>query len=324
MVHGQVYTSTAATLRESLTPATRRLIVNADDFGLSPGVNAGVLAAHRAGIVTSASLMANLPAVEEAVALAPPSLGLGLHLNLTTGAPCAGAARVPSLVGRDGHFLRLDRLLWRLSTGGVRRLDLEREIAAQIERLLALGARLDHLDGHHHIHLHPAVRRVAMANAVIYGIHAVRIPAEHGPLGVREAARDRVRRLLLNGACRRARRMAHAFHLATADHFRGLALGLAFDLPRLVATLRALPPGVTELMCHPGYVDAELARRTRYSRGRDRELAALTAPAVRAVLEDAGIVLTRYGALPRPQWPPAPRDGALPAAAAALGDTVKL
>lgn len=319
-MHGQVYTRHPQSLSNFLSNgrgAARRLIVNADDFGLSSGVNGGVVAAHHQGIVTSASLMANLPAVEEAVALAPPSLALGLHLNLTTGEPCAGAARVPSLVDGAGRFLRLDRLLWRLSTGGVRRLDLEREIAAQIERVLALGARLDHLDGHHHIHLHPAVRRVAMANAVIYGIHAVRVPEERGPLGVHEAPRDRVRRLLLNGACRRARRMAHAFHLATADHFRGLALGLAFDVRRLVATLRALPPGVTELMCHPGYVDAELAQRTRYSAGRDREVEALTAPAVRAALAEVGITLTHYGALPRPQWPPAPAE-------APLSDTVKL
>src|SRR5215212_9818878 len=89
----------------------RRLIVNADDYGLSPGVNAGVLAAHRRGLVTSATLMANMPAVAAAVAATPPTLALGLHLNLTTGEPCAGAERVPSLVDGSGRFLRLDRLL---------------------------------------------------------------------------------------------------------------------------------------------------------------------------------------------------------------------
>src|SRR5262245_24357839 len=90
--------------------ARRYLIVNADDYGLSPGLNAGVLAAHREGLVTSTSLMANQPWAAEAVAAAPDTLGLGLHLNLTAGEPCARAAQVPSLVGADGRFLRLDRL----------------------------------------------------------------------------------------------------------------------------------------------------------------------------------------------------------------------
>lgn len=272
----------------------RLLIVNADDYGLSPGVNRGVLAAHRAGIVTSATLMANLPAAAEAVALAPPTLALGLHLNLTTGAPCAGAARVPSLVGPDGQFLRLDRLLVALALGRVRRADLEREVAAQLERARALGAALDHLDGHHHIHLHPAVLPIVLRLAPAYGVRAIRCPAEGRPVNGRETRRDRLRRLAIGAAARRLRpRLARA-GLATSDHFRGLALGLAFDAAALAATLAALPPGVTELMCHPGYPDAALAVRTRYSAGRERELAALTAGAVRAALAARGIRLTAY------------------------------
>ena len=273
-----------------------RLIVNADDYGLSPGVNAGVLAAHCDGLVTSATLMANLPAAAEAVALAPPTLALGLHLNLTTGEPCAGPARVPSLVGADGRLLRLDRLVLRLGLHQVRPADLEREVTAQIERALQLGAALDHLDGHHHIHLHPAVRPIVLRLAPTYGIRAVRCPDETPPLG-REAPRDRLRRLGVGAAARRLRPRAAAAGLATADHFRGLALGLAFDTAALVATLAALPAGITELMCHPGYPDAELAQRTSYAAGRERELAALTSPAAAAVVRARGIRLTTYRAL---------------------------
>ncbi|HZU07578.1 MAG TPA: ChbG/HpnK family deacetylase [Chloroflexota bacterium] len=275
----------------------RLLIVNADDYGLSPGLNAGVLAAHRAGLVTSASVLVNQPWAADAIAAAPPTLGLGLHLNLSTGMPCAGAARVPSLVDAQGRFLRLDRLLLRLSLGQVRRGDLEREIAAQLERALALGAALDHLDGHHHIHLHPAVLPVALRLAIAYGVRAVRCPEETGRPSHREPWHNRARRLAIAAAARRLRPRALAAGLLTTEHFRGLALGTAFDTTALAATLARLPPGLTELMCHPGYPDAALAQRTSYAAGRERELAALTAPEVLAVVRARGIVLTTYRAV---------------------------
>ncbi len=287
----------------------RSLIVNADDYGLSAGVNAGVLAAHRAGLVTSATLMANMPAAAEAVAAAPPTLALGLHLNLTTGEPCAGAARVPSLVDGSGRFLRLDRLLLRLSRRAVRLRDLEREIAAQLERALALGARLDHLDGHHHVHVYPAIGRIALRLAAAYGVGAVRCPLEIGSGTRQEAVRDRARRLVIGAAARRLRHEAAAAGLRTNDHFRGLALGLAFATPALVGLLERLPAGLTELMVHPGYPDAELRARTSYAAGRERELAALTAPDALAAVRSRGIVLTTYrdaAATPGASGPAAP------------------
>jgi predicted glycoside hydrolase/deacetylase ChbG (UPF0249 family) len=257
-------------------------------------VNAGTVAAHFDGVVTSTSLMANMPWAAEAVAQAPPTLGLGLHLNLSTGPPCAPAARVPSLVGADGRFLPLGRLLLLLGAGQVRRHEIEREIAAQIERAAALGAALDHLDGHHHVHVHPTVLPLVLRQAAAYGIAAVRCPEEDTPRTGGEAPRDRARRLGIGAAARRLRPRARAAGLATTEHFRGLALGLAFDTPALLATLAMLPPGLTELMCHPGYPDAELARRTSYAAGRDRELAALTAPAVREFVRVNGIELLTY------------------------------
>ena len=200
----------------------RRLIVNADDYGLSPGVNAGVLAAHRDGLVTSATTMINMPWAVDGIAAAPPSLALGLHLNLTTGAPSAAPARVPSLLGADGAFLRLDRLLLRLGLGQVREGDLEREIAAQLERAVRTGAALDHLDGHHHIHLHPRVLPIALRLAAAYGVPAVRCPEETAA-APGEAPRDRLRRIAVGAAARRVRRRARAAGLTTSDHFRGLA-----------------------------------------------------------------------------------------------------
>lgn len=272
----------------------RALIVNADDYGLSAGLNAGVLEAHRAGLVTSATLMVNAPGAAEAVAAAPPSLALGLHLNLTTGEPCAGAARVRTLVDGAGRFLRLDRLLLRLGLGQVRRADLEREIAAQLEAAVRFGAPLDHFDGHHHIHLYAAIRPLALRLAAAYGVRAVRCPEEAAPGAGGEAPRDRARRLAIGVAARRLRRAAARAGLRTSTHFRGLALGLAFDTTALVALLERLPPGLTELMVHPGYPDAELWARTRYAAGRERELLALTAPEALAVVRARGILLTSY------------------------------
>jgi predicted glycoside hydrolase/deacetylase ChbG (UPF0249 family) len=268
--------------------------VNADDFGLSPGVNAGVLAAHDAGLVTSATLMANMPDAAEAVAAAPATLALGLHLNLTAGEPCAGAARVPSLVDSSGHLLRLDRLLLRLAAGRVRQRDLEREIVAQFARARALGAVLDHLDGHHHVHLHPAIWPTVARLAAAHGVRAVRCPVEAAPVVGRETRRDRLRRLALGAAARRLRGRVIAAGLRTSDHFRGLSLGLAFDTPALVAVLQRLPAGLTELMVHPGYPDSELRARTSYADGRERELAALAAPEVCAAMEARGVRLTSY------------------------------
>jgi chitin disaccharide deacetylase len=298
-----VYPSPAAYPVADLSLGTRQaapgpaLIVNADDFGLSPGLNAGVVAAHRDGLVTSATLMANAPDAAEAVALAPPTLALGLHLNLSAGEPCAGAARVPSLVGADGRFLRLDRLLLHLTLGRVRRADLEREIAAQIDRALRLGASIDHIDGHHHIHVHPAVMPSVLRLAAECGVRAVRCPEETTPFSGSEVPFNRLQRLAISAAARRLRPRLAPAGLVTSTHFRGHALGHAFDAAALGATLAALPAGVTELMCHPGYPDAELVQRTSYAVGRERELAALTCPGAAAAVRAHRIILTTYRAL---------------------------
>jgi predicted glycoside hydrolase/deacetylase ChbG (UPF0249 family) len=207
---------------------------------------------------------------------------------------------VPSLLAANGHFLPLGRLLLRLSAGAVRLLELEREIAAQFQRALALGAALDHVDGHHHVHVHPTVLPVVLKQAAAHGVPAVRCPEEPSPQEMPETLRDRGRRLATGAAARRLRPRARGAGLAVPDHFRGLALGLAFDTPALLTTLATLAPGVTELMCHPGYPDAELAGRSSYAAGRERELTALRAPSVRAHLRAREVELVSFRATLRP------------------------
>ena len=275
-----------------------RLLVNADDFGLSRAVNRGILEAHRSGPVTSASLMANLPSAEDAVALwrTAPELGLGVHLNLTAGRPVCPPAEVPSLVRPDGRFWILGELLRRLTTGQARPAELARELDAQLARAHSLGARLDHLDSHHHVHIHPRLWNIILSLARRHGIRSIRAPAE-GPRPIsyhRPAPKDAARALSISalGLLFGARSRRAGFH--APQHFRGIAMGTGFSTPALLRELRHLPPGSTELMVHPGYADEEAARFTSLTVGRERELAALITPEARAALEATGARLVRW------------------------------
>lgn len=275
----------------------RQLVVTADDFGISPGVNRGIVVAHRRGLVTSTSLMPNLPAAEDALARAAecPSLGLGLHLTLTAGRPLSPPDMVPTLVDRSGRFPVLGALLARLSTGRVRRAELEREVEAQITWLLERKVRPDHLDAHHHVHVHPRVADLALELAARYAIPYVRCPDEglSWPAPREAHAKDLARAAIIWLFARRLRsRLGPG--VRAARHFRGLALGGGFTSSVLLRTLSRLRPGLSELMTHPGYSDAELARATVFADGRDRELAALTAPGARSFVDAARIDLTSF------------------------------
>ena len=278
--------------------ATRRLILNADDFGLSEAVNRGIRAAHAAGAVTSASLLVNTPAFPDAVAAArqTPDLGLGLHLNLSAGSPVSPPDTVPSLCdARTGRFRGLSRLVVRALAGRVVATEVARECAAQIERMSGTGLRITHLDGHQHTHVLPGVWGPVVAAARNAGVTVVRIPLEP----VRTIAWRPMAALgqVLLGGCYRvaARNVPVPRH---ADHFRGFALtGRRDFLKRLLALLDALEPGVTELMVHPGYRDAGLTGWVGYVEGREGELAALTSPAVRDRLRRGDIELVQFGAL---------------------------
>jgi hopanoid biosynthesis associated protein HpnK len=281
----------------------RLLVVNADDFGISRGVNRGIVEAHRRGLVTSASLMANLPAAEDALTRAAtcPKLSLGLHLTLTAGRPLSPPERVPTLVDGDGRFFALGALLARLSLGRVRRADLERELAAQVAWALRHGVRPGHLDSHHHVHVHPRVAPTVLRLAEQGGTPCVRCPTEATtPAALRRThPRDAARTVAISVFGHLLRRRIRARGLKTSGHFRGIALGPGFGIAALLRTLRQIPRGLTELMTHPGYPDAELARLTVYAEGRDRELAALTAREARAVVRAADIRLITFAEVAR-------------------------
>lgn len=277
--------------------ATRRLIVCADDFGISPGVNRGILEAHRDGIVTAASVMANLPSAAEALELGLqyPSLDLGVHLTLTAGRPRSSPSEVPTLVDGQGSFHHVGALALRLTLGLVARDQLKRELTEQIEWMLSHNVRLSHLDSHHHVHIHPRVRPVVLDLAHQFEVPFVRCPAElASPLRLLGLSPTNAARVATTDIVARSLRAAAAGTVQRTDAFRGIGLGLGFDTNALLRILPSLPPGLTELMTHPGYPDEELATHTMFTRGREREVGALTAPEAKLVLTRQGITLTSF------------------------------
>ena len=276
----------------------RQLIVNADDFGISRGVNRGIVEAHRKGIVTSASLMANLPSAEDALTRATtcPDLGLGLHLTLTAGRPLSPPDTVPTLVNPDGLFWELGTLLGRLSSGRVAADDLRRELTAQVEWSLHRSIQPDHLNSHHHVHIHPVVTPIVVGLAREHRIDWVRCPVERGPTPalLTLAPKDAVRTLAISTFGLLTRVLVKRAGLRSTRHFRGIGLGMGFGQPRLLATLNTLPGGLSELMTHPGHPDEELARLTVFAEGRDRELAALTGTATHDLVRHHRIRLKNF------------------------------
>jgi chitin disaccharide deacetylase len=244
----------------------RVLIVNADDFGLTPGVSAGILGAHRHGIVTSTTALVNraIPPAQIDAALGS-GIGIGLHINLTLGAPITDA---PSLVDGSGRFVRDARQ----AAAHARTKEIEAEIEAQLERFETLfGRPPTHLDTHHHIGLYPPVREIVLSSAV----------RSRAPVRSQNAA---------------ARQAARSAGLATPDHFFGESGPDAYWTPaRALGHLKRLPAGVSEFMTHPGYCDEGLFY-SRYGRQRETELAGLGSQA-RVAATALGIRLCDFRSL---------------------------
>lgn len=273
--------------------ADRRLIINADDFGLTPGVTAGILEAHATGTVTSTSMMVHCPGWGDGVAHArtTPSLGIGLHFNLLVGAPLTRSA---SICGSDGKFLSLAALTRRSLLGQLRAADVVSECEAQLRALIDTGIQVTHIDSHRHTHALPVVRR---AVAMVAAGH--RLPLRH-PVEARWSIRDDLGRHARSALVAWSWRIASVRAPATRapDYFVGMALhGDRQFASRLAQLLGSIPVGTTELVVHPGYVDDALAAVDGYTAPRERELIALCDPELRAQLRRDHVELIGFGAL---------------------------
>ena len=274
----------------------KRVMVTADDFGLSVGVNEGVERAYRDGVLTSASLMVGGAAVADAVARARrlPGLRVGLHLVVIEGPAVLAVGEIPDLVDGAGWFpsdqvglgLRYFFLPW------VRR-QLAAEVRAQFAAFAATGLRLDHADAHKHMHLHPTVGGLMLGVGREYGLDRIRIPREPAAIMARcgvvptfGARAMAVWTAVLRAQARRA-------GVATNDDVFGVAWSGGFDEARLLRLIAVLPEGASELYFHPATGrDAVIERWMPGYRHAD-ELAALVSPAVRAALAAEGVTIER-------------------------------
>ena len=275
----------------------KRLIVNADDFGLHASVNRGIRDAHSGGIVTSTSLMAGGAAFDEAVAIARdcPELGVGVHLTLVGARPVASA--VASLVDGKGDFCAsYPVFLRRYLQGTIRRDEVARELAAQIEKVTQAGIRPTHLDSHQHLHVVPGISAIVLDLARRFAIPAVRIPAE--PLGFFGGLSPSVGRVVgrsgLTVLAGLFRRRALAAGLRVPEHFFGMLAGGQLNEIALQNILQQLPAGTSEIMCHPGRPDAALARQYSWDYHWSDELAALCAPRIRRIIQENGVRLISF------------------------------
>lgn len=250
---------------------TRLVIVNADDLGRTAGINEGILASHRDGIVSSATLMVAFPAAAEAAeAWADhPDLGVGLHVTLTGSTPpTLPAGRVPSLVDEEGNLPRKPDGL-----DGAEPAHVLAEVRSQLARFRELTGRLPtHLDSHHHSHRLPVV-----LEALIEVAREHRLPVRNASPGV-------------------GRRLREA-GVATTDAFVEHFFGEEARLETLEEVLRSAGAGSTEVMCHPARLDETLRASSTYLDPRERELEVLTDPAARQALEAAGLRLGHFGDL---------------------------
>jgi predicted glycoside hydrolase/deacetylase ChbG (UPF0249 family) len=281
----------------------KQLVVNADDLGMTAGVNRAIVEAYRGGIVTSTSLIANGEHFADAAAQLSelPGLSVGLHVNITQGRPLAGRS---SLVDRRGHFHKPGAMALRLCIGAVSKNDLEREISAQAQRVVDAGITISHFDSHQNIHLHPLVASIITDLARRMKVRWIRfrgqsplLPAiDRAPLWTRMDSRARHLIALIG------------FHLCMrrgdgSGQARRFIVGaplLRYPPRDLFAVLvRSINSGITEWVCHPGYGDGELRAMVpaQAVNRREAELRLLTDPECRLRLRAAGIELVSYAQL---------------------------
>jgi len=271
----------------------RRLIVNADDYGRTPSVSRGICDAHLNGIVTTTTVMINLPGALEDVRRGiecAPALAFGVHLNLTCGKPLTPPDRVNSLLDANGWFHGKNLIF-----NNPEMLDLaevKMECKAQIERFLQTETELDHLDSHHHIALaSEGIWNLVTELAVEYDC-GVRAPYPHDIL--EKDLPDLFPSGMIDFSRTQAKEQLETFAIPYPDYFYAGFFGNYAVLDQLIKILHELPDGVSEIMCHPGYSDETLEQTSGYNRIREQELAVLIDQSVSMAIASANIDLHTY------------------------------
>ncbi len=282
------------------TVRPRRLIVNADDFGISETVNEAVIRAFTEGVLTSCSLMVTGEAFEPAVRLAHahPGLAVGIHLVTVMGRAVLPPAEIPTLVDAAGNFADnsvVAGLKYYFSPQARR--ELRRELGAQFEQFAATGLRLSHIDGHLHMHVHPVVFQAALELGTRYGVRRMRVPQEEYGLAVnfdrQHAGTKALHTLLFGQLARRMRRQLRASGFVYAERVYGNLHSGQMDEQYFLYMLDNLWADTNEIYFHPAVYPADCLRHAAAQQGM-REFAALTSPTVRHRAHKLGIMLTNY------------------------------
>lgn len=278
----------------------KQLIINADDFGLSPGVNRGIIEGYQNGIITSTTLMANMPGFVDAVehARENPGLGVGIHLNLTWGKPVA--PDIPTLIEPQGTFYGSHKIFaYKLFTGSIRADDIKQELDAQIGKIMREKICISHLDSHQHILIFPSVFRVVQELMLKYDIRSLRLPMELTVCSDgKTSIQDRINKYVANILCRKHKKKLDK-KVRICDSFYGIScLGKVYG-SRLERIINNLEDGVSEISCHPGYRDKTLIEsESKLLECREKELDALTDRHFKELIDLNNIKLINFNDLP--------------------------
>ena len=264
----------------------KQLIINSDDYGRTPEISRGIREAHLHGVVTSTTCMMNIPTTAQDVVLAleeTPNLGMGAHLVLTMGRPISAPEAVPSLVDENGNFFKYAPLIEHLLNLNID--EVKKEWRAQIEAFIqAAGRKPTHLDSHHHSsYFSPALFRGMLELAKEYDC-AIRFPFTEVPSELEETAKQ------VPG-------LIQEFHPRRSDVFFANFYDKTATEEQLLNIIDSLGEGTSEIMCHPGYVDAAFAKESVYNLQREKELKIITDPSVKQAIESQGIHLITFADL---------------------------
>jgi hopanoid biosynthesis associated protein HpnK len=288
----------------------KQVVITADDAGICVETNAAIELAFRYGVLTSISVMTNMPAFDDAVAMAVrnPGLGTGVHLVLTSGRPVSSPRGIPLLVNQEGKFRHGFVGLWRLLVGrnGAAAVDqIRRELTAQVEKAVASGLAIDHVDGHRHVHMIPAIWPVALMLTRQIGSGFVRVAAEHSGTRRWPVSLNMAKATILRQCARANRHSDEAVDVSAVQHFAGVLDAGSMTLPTLMRLLKNVPDGISEIITHPSFASSsDLAARAPHYAAEDltflrsprrrEEAAALIHADVRRLITALQIRLTSF------------------------------
>jgi predicted glycoside hydrolase/deacetylase ChbG (UPF0249 family) len=278
------------------------LIINADDFGLLPEVNQGIIECFEAGSITSATLMVNTEGAPDAVELAKkhPALGVGLHFNLTQGKSISSAAEIPSLVDGSGHFHNRSRFEKKMILGKIRLNDLKKEFTAQFDRFNDFGLEMTHIDSHHHIHVFPSIFKIASnyARKVSLPLRMPWVSFQFLTPTIRiKSLGSLLKKLLLNGLMLKVKN-GSLVGIRTPDTFISIHDYIPFPLRieyrHYSNLIRSAPVGITEMMVHPAYDTPELKCLFTDTHIKAQEREVLTRRSLKKKAEEFGFKVLSY------------------------------